>query len=83
MGSDIVPPDRPALLQPVNVAGREEGISCPGVLSLRPTWHAANGGCRIIGHGMEAEGELFCCAYRAKHAGAPQVKDRAQSATPT
>jgi hypothetical protein len=49
--------------------------------ALAPT--CSHCGCRIIGHGMEAEGEFFCCAYCAKHAGAPQMKDRAESATPT
>ena len=48
--------------------------------ALAPTCkHCA---CRIIGHGMEAQGEFFCCAYCAKHAGAPQMKDRAESTTP-
>jgi len=49
--------------------------------ALAPT--CSHCGCRIIGHGMEAQGEFFCCAYCAKHAGAPQMKDRAESATPT
>jgi len=49
--------------------------------ALAPT--CSHCGCRIIGHGMEAQGEFFCCAYCAKHAGAPQTKDRAESATPT
>jgi hypothetical protein len=34
-------------------------------------------GCRIVGHGMEANGQFFCCAHCAKHGGAPQMKDRA------
>ena len=39
-------------------------------------------GCRIIGHGMEAQGRFFCCAYCAKQAGSPQMKDRAESPSP-
>lgn len=35
-------------------------------------------GCRIIGHGMEASGEFFCCAHCANHRGAPQMQDRAE-----
>ncbi len=34
-------------------------------------------GCRIIGHGVEAEGRMFCCANCARRAGIQQVADRA------
>jgi len=33
--------------------------------------------CRIIGHGVEENGSVFCCAHCAKHAGAQKVRDRA------
>lgn len=26
-------------------------------------------GCRIVGHGLEAQGKFFCCASCARHAG--------------
>ncbi len=32
--------------------------------------------CRIIGHGMEAGGQIFCCAHCASHAGVESLKDR-------
>jgi hypothetical protein len=32
--------------------------------------------CRIIGHGVEAGGQMFCCANCARHAGAEGVADR-------
>ncbi len=35
-------------------------------------------GCSIIGHGMEAEGEFFCCAHCASHRGHQQMQDRAE-----
>jgi hypothetical protein len=35
-------------------------------------------GCRIIGHGMEAEGEFYCCAHCAGHRGQTQMQDRAE-----
>jgi hypothetical protein len=38
--------------------------------------------CRIIGHGMEAEGAFYCCASCASHAGQPQMRDRAESRQP-
>jgi hypothetical protein len=34
-------------------------------------------GCRIIGHGVEADGEIFCCANCAKMEGKTGLKDRA------
>jgi hypothetical protein len=33
--------------------------------------------CHIIGHGVEVDTEIYCCANCAKHAGATGVKDRA------
>jgi hypothetical protein len=33
-------------------------------------------GCHIIGHGSEANGQIFCCANCAKHAGVSTLKDR-------
>lgn len=33
-------------------------------------------GCRIIGHGMEHDGEFFCCAHCAQEAGVSGVEDR-------
>ncbi|MBB0990545.1 hypothetical protein ACIQCV_11170 [Dietzia maris] len=34
-------------------------------------------GCRILGHGVEADGAIFCCAHCAGHQGARGVADRA------
>jgi Rieske Fe-S protein len=36
----------------------------------------AHCGCRIIGHGLEADGQFFCCAHCAKHMGHVEMKDR-------
>ncbi len=33
-------------------------------------------GCRVIGHGVEAEGEIFCCASCAEKAGVHGMRDR-------
>ncbi len=33
--------------------------------------------CRIIGHGVEAEGKYFCCAHCAHEAGVMAIHDRA------
>jgi hypothetical protein len=34
-------------------------------------------GCRVVGHGMEADGSVFCCAHCAETAGVVGVADRA------
>ena len=33
--------------------------------------------CPIIGHGVEAGGDMYCCAHCARHAGVQKVADRA------
>ena len=37
----------------------------------------AHCGCRIIGHGHEASGEMYCCAHCAQHQGVTSLNDRA------
>jgi hypothetical protein len=32
-------------------------------------------GCKIIGHGTEGGGKLFCCAHCARHAGFSEARD--------
>ncbi len=34
-------------------------------------------GCKVVGHGVEAGGAIYCCAHCAASAGARGVKDRA------
>ncbi len=34
-------------------------------------------GCRVIGHGVEADGTIFCCAHCASSAGVEGLADRA------
>ncbi|HXU29405.1 MAG TPA: hypothetical protein VN851_02410 [Thermoanaerobaculia bacterium] len=33
-------------------------------------------GCRIIGHGVEAAGVMYCCAHCAKESGSNELRDR-------
>jgi hypothetical protein len=33
--------------------------------------------CRIVGHGVEADGKIFCCVHCARASGTTQLKDRA------
>jgi len=32
--------------------------------------------CRIVGHGLESAGEMFCCVHCAKQRGESRLKDR-------
>lgn len=34
-------------------------------------------GCRVVGHGVEAEGTIFCCAHCARRSGVTKFRDRA------
>ena len=33
--------------------------------------------CRVIGHGVEQDGTIYCCAHCARESGATKVRDRA------
>ncbi len=35
--------------------------------------------CRIIGHGVEADGKMYCCAHCARHAGHTDLADRSRA----
>jgi Rieske Fe-S protein len=34
-------------------------------------------GCRVVGHGVEADGQIFCCAHCASEEGISALRDRA------
>jgi hypothetical protein len=42
---------------------------------LAPT--CAHCGCRIIGHGLEADAQIYCCNHCAQKAGVQVLRDRA------
>ncbi|HOB75540.1 MAG TPA: hypothetical protein PKG54_13565 [Phycisphaerae bacterium] len=44
------------------------------IQSLAPTCEHCH--CRIIGHGIEAGGRMYCCASCAEQSGVSGVKDR-------
>ncbi|HET9228567.1 MAG TPA: hypothetical protein VFR31_17955 [Thermoanaerobaculia bacterium] len=44
------------------------------IQALAPTCEHC--GCRVIGHGMEADGSIYCCAHCAKHSGETGLRDR-------
>ena len=35
-------------------------------------------GCKIVGHGMESQGQFFCCAHCAGAAGVKRMTDRVE-----
>ena len=60
----------------VTMAGRThtfDSFEC-AVHALAPT--CAHCKCRVIGHGVEAAGTMYCCAHCAKHEGVRGVDDR-------
>ena len=46
--------------------------------ALAPT--CGHCGCRIVGHGIEADGARFCCAHCARAAGHEEARDNVLSA---
>ena len=45
------------------------------IASVAP--HCDNCGVTIVGHGLESNGDFFCCAHCAEKKGVTQVADRA------
>ncbi|MDB5452571.1 MAG: uncharacterized protein JWO33_1149 [Caulobacteraceae bacterium] len=45
------------------------------IQALAPT--CAHCACRIVGHGVEADGAIFCCAHCAQQKGVTALRDRA------
>jgi len=39
----------------------------------------AHCGCSVLGHGIESDGMIYCCAHCAEASGVAEVKDRADS----
>jgi len=65
----------------VKMGGRSHIFDCfeCAIQALAPV--CFNCGCRIIGHGVEAAGRMYCCANCAHQAGVQEVKDRAGAVT--
>ncbi len=72
---DVCGNDYDKAFQVVSVDGRAmlfDSFEC-AIHALAPT--CAHCKCKIIGHGVEVGGKLYCCAHRARHEGG--LKDRA------
>ncbi len=64
----------------VTIGGKRhvfDSFEC-AIQALAP--RCAHCGCRIIGHGTEAEGKMFCSAHCAHVAGVAGLEDRAPAA---
>jgi len=63
----------------VKVGGRSHHFDCfeCAIQALVPV--CAHCGCRVIGHGVEAEGHVYCCAHCASREGVHGVRDRIHS----
>ena len=60
----------------VSVAGEThvfDSFEC-AIHSLAPTCDHCS--CRIVGHGIEADGRMFCCAHCAERSGVEGARDR-------
>jgi hypothetical protein len=62
--------------------GRTHVFDCfeCAIHALAPT--CSHCGCRIVGHGMESDGQMFCCAHCAQERGVQTMKDRADLGAP-
>lgn len=50
-----------------------DSIEC-AVHKIAPTCEHC--GCRILGHGIQADAAMFCCASCARHSGHDEARDR-------
>jgi hypothetical protein len=60
----------------ITTEGREytfDSFEC-AIHALAPA--CAHCGCKVIGHGVQHDDEIFCCASCAKHAGVAMLVDR-------
>ncbi len=55
-------------------SGTYDAFEC-AIHALAPTCEHC--GCRIIGHGVESDGRIFCCAHCAEESGVTGLADRA------
>lgn len=39
--------------------------------------HCAHCDCRVLGHGVESDGHIYCCAHCARESGVEGLTDRA------
>ena len=72
--------DKPLLITQGGKQHTFDSFEC-AIHVLAPT--CAHCKCRVIGHGVEANGKTYCCAHCAHHAGATKVRDNEAHSKPT
>lgn len=63
--------DRPMEIRLGGRTGTYDSFEC-AIQALAPT--CAHCRCRVIGHGVEADGRIFCCASCARAAGVREFR---------
>ena len=66
--------DKACMVVTADASHTFDSFEC-AIQALAPTCHRC--GCRIIGHGVEADGVMYCCAHCASQQGVTMVHDRA------
>ncbi|MFD5226690.1 hypothetical protein ACFWHT_13830 [Microbacterium sp. NPDC058342] len=66
--------DRMIMVTSGTTVGTFDSFEC-AIHAMAPTCEHC--GCRVIGHGVETEGRIFCCANCARSAGETELVDRA------
>jgi Rieske Fe-S protein len=66
--------DKPLEISFLGQSGTYDSFEC-AIHDLAPTCEHC--GCRVIGHGVEADGRIFCCANCAQLSGVKGLTDRA------
>jgi hypothetical protein len=62
----------------IRLNGRDhtfDSFEC-AISALAPA--CAHCGCKILGHGVEASGVVYCCANCARQSGVSELKDRSE-----
>jgi hypothetical protein len=73
---DVCGNDYDKAFQVVSAEGRTftfDSFEC-AIHAVAPTCEHC--GCRIVGHGVESNGRIFCCAHCAEQAGVGGLADR-------
>jgi hypothetical protein len=60
----------------IRQAGMSHAFDCFECAIHRLAPMCGHCGCRVIGHGVETAGRVFCCAHCAQQAGVPGFTDR-------
>ena len=60
----------------IRLAGSSHAFDCFECAIQRLAPVCGQCGCRVIGHGVETAGRVFCCAHCAHQAGVPGLTDR-------